>query len=86
MPTNAVGPHKGHTLTWNVENISAYKITAVRKDREGNPLFTLSARPISHSNYGEDFFWCEDCEVYAYPEDFVDPDKFGEGPYEWQLG
>ena len=82
---NAVGDHKNHTLTWNVSCIAAYKINAIRKDREGNPLFTLAATP-SIDAMNEDFFWCEDCGDYAYPEDFVDPAKFGEGPYEWQLG
>jgi hypothetical protein len=69
-----------------VENISAYKIKAIRKDPESNPLFTLSAKPIGANHFGEDFFWCEDCGIYVYPDDFVDPAKFGESPYEWQLG
>lgn len=85
MPTNAVGPHKGHRITWNVECFSSQNITAIRKDREGNPLFVLAAKK-SIDGFGDDFFWCEDCEEYVYPDDFVDPDKFGEGPYEWQLG
>lgn len=85
MPTNAVGPHKDHKITWNADAIAAYRILAIRKDSAGNPFFVLGKKPgITYTN--EDFFWCEDCEEYVYPDDFVDPAKFGESPYEWQLG
>jgi hypothetical protein len=73
------GGHAGHQITWNVSALICQEVTDVRLDGPYGPEIELSPNIVTSDYASDDFFWCETCCDYVYPDDFLGTDD------QWQL-
>jgi hypothetical protein len=74
-----VGEHADHRITWNITAQVEQEVIGVNLGGQFGPEIELSPKQTVLDYDSGDFFWCEDCNIGVYPEDFLGTDE------QWQL-